>query len=180
MKNKIVVFGSGCFWCSEAVFKQLRGVVAVTPGYAGGTVANPSYEQVCGGDTGHAEVVRVEYDPQVISFEDLLSVFFAMHDPTTINRQGNDVGEQYRSIILCTDEDQKQKSEAFIKDLEEQNLFDNPIVTAVEPLADFYEAEDYHKDYYKKNPDKAYCQAIIIPKLSKLRERFASLIDNSK
>lgn len=152
----------------------------MTPGYAGGTVANPSYEQVCGGDTGHAEVVRVEYDPQVISFEDLLSVFFAMHDPTTINRQGNDVGEQYRSIILCTDEDQKQKSEAFIKDLEEQNLFDNPIVTAVEPLADFYEAEDYHKDYYKKNPDKAYCQAIIIPKLSKLRERFASLIDNSK
>ncbi len=176
MNNKIVVFGSGCFWCSEAVFKQLRGVVAVTPGYAGGTVANPSYEQVCTGETGHAEVVKVEYDSEDISLDDLLTVFFATHDPTTLNRQGHDVGEQYRSIIFYLDEIQRQEAEKFIAKLEEEKIYDSKIVTAVEPLTDFYEAEDYHKDYYAKNPDKAYCQAIINPKLSKLHERFGQLI----
>ncbi len=177
--NTVIVFGSGCFWCSEAVFKQLRGVVAVTPGYAGGSVANPSYEQVCTGETGHAEVVRVEYDSDIISLDDLLTVFFATHDPTTLNRQGHDVGEQYRSIILYSDEEQRRAVERFIAKLEEEKIYDSKIVTAVEPLADFYEAEDYHKDYYAKSPDKAYCQANINPKLKKMRERFAELLKDS-
>ncbi|MBU2567021.1 peptide-methionine (S)-S-oxide reductase MsrA [Patescibacteria group bacterium] len=176
MKNEVVMFGSGCFWCSEAVFKQLKGIQSVTPGYAGGTVANPSYEQVCTGETGHAEVVKIEYDEDVIKFEDLLTVFFATHDPTALNRQGHDIGEQYRSVIFYTDESQRQEAERFITKLENDKLFDGKIVTAVEFLTNFYEAEDYHKDYYSKNPDKAYCQANINPKLSKLHERFGQLI----
>lgn len=176
MSNKVIVFGSGCFWCSEAVFKQLKGVVSVLPGYAGGSVANPSYEQVCTGETGHTEVVKVEYDSDEISFEDLLTVFFATHDPTTLNRQGNDIGEQYRSVIFYADEIQRQEAEKFIDKLKEENIFDSKIVTAIEPLEDFYQAEEYHKDYYAKNPEKAYCQAIINPKLKKMRERFAELL----
>ncbi|MDF1496499.1 MAG: peptide-methionine (S)-S-oxide reductase MsrA [Patescibacteria group bacterium] len=176
MNNKIAVFGSGCFWCSEAVFKQLRGVESVLPGYAGGSVEHPSYEQVCTGETGHAEVVKVEYDEDVIKFEDLLTVFFATHDPTTLNRQGHDVGEQYRSVIFYTDEMQKQMAEKFIAKLEEENLFDGKIVTAVEPLTNFFEAEEYHRDYYAKNPDQAYCRANINPKLKKLKEKFAELL----
>ena len=179
MSNQIIVFGSGCFWCSEAVFKQLKGVKSVTPGYAGGAVANPSYEQVCTGETGHAEVVKIEYNEDEISFDDLLSVFFATHDSTTLNRQGHDVGEQYRSVIYYTDEMQKQNAEKFIDKLEEDKIFTGKIVTAIEPLTDFYEAEDYHHDYYANNPDKAYCQANINPKLKKLKERFVNLIANN-
>lgn len=178
--NKIVVFGSGCFWCSEAVFKQLHGVISVLPGYAGGTVADPSYEQVCAGETGHAEVVKVEYDEDVINFEDLLTIFFATHDPTSLNRQGNDIGEQYRSIILYSDAEQKREAESFIAKLEKENIYNARIVTAIEPLTVFYEAEDYHKDFYAKNPEKAYCVATINPKLEKMKQRFSSLIANSK
>jgi peptide-methionine (S)-S-oxide reductase len=177
MKNiHSAVFGSGCFWCSEALFKQLHGVESVLPGYAGGTVANPSYEQVCTGETGHAEVVKVEYDEDVIKFEDLLNVFFATHDPTTLNRQGHDVGEQYCSVIFYTDEIQRQEAEKFIAKLEEEKIYDNKIVTVIEPLSNFYEAEDYHKDYYAKNPEKAYCRVNINPKLAKMKQQFAELL----
>ncbi len=177
MQKETIVFGSGCFWCSEAVFKQLRGVESVLPGYAGGSVEHPSYEQVCTGETGHAEVVKVEYDEDVISLNDLLTVFFATHDPTTLNRQGHDVGEQYRSVIFYTVEIQRQEAEKFIAKLEEENLFDGKIVTAVEPLINFFEAEEYHHDYYAKNPKQAYCQANINPKLKKLKERFGELLN---
>jgi peptide-methionine (S)-S-oxide reductase len=177
MKNiQSIVLGSGCFWCSEAVFKQLRGVESVTPGYSGGTVENPSSNQVYSGETGHVEVVKVEYDSEVISFNDLLTVFFATHDPTTLNRQGPDVGEIYRSVIFYTDDIQKQEAEKFIKDLESQKLFEDKIVTAVEPYTNFYEAEESQKDYYAKNPDKAYCQANINPKLAKLKAKFSELL----
>ncbi len=176
MKLQSIVLGNGCFWCSEAVFKQLRGVESVLPEYAGGSVEHPSYEQVCTGETGHAEVVKLEYDEDIIKFEDLLTVFFATHDPTTLNRQVHDVGEQYRSVIFYTDEVQRLEAEKFIEKLEEENLFDGKIVTAVEPLTDFYEAEDYHKDYYAKNPDQAYCQVNINPKLAKMKQKFAGLL----
>ena len=177
MKNiKTIVLGSGCFWCSEAEFKQLRGIVSVLPGYAGGTVEHPSYEQVCTGETGHAEVVKVDFDPAQISLEDLLAVFFATHDPTSLNKQGNDAGEQYRSVIFYTDDAQRHVIENFVENLTEEKLFDKPIVTDIAPLSNFYEAEDYHHDYYVKNPDKTYCQAIINPKLKKLREKFANLL----
>jgi peptide-methionine (S)-S-oxide reductase len=180
MKNiHSAVFGSGCFWCSEAVFKQLRGVESVLPGYAGGSVEHPGYEQVCTGETGHAEVVKVEYDSDVISLDDLLTVFFATHDPTTLNRQAHDVGEQYRSVIFYTNEIQRLEAEKFIEDLESQKLFDGKIVTTVEPLSNFYEAEDYHKDYYAKNPEKAYCQVNINAKLAKMKQKFAGMLKDS-
>ncbi|MBI1961399.1 MAG: peptide-methionine (S)-S-oxide reductase MsrA [Parcubacteria group bacterium] len=176
MHTQTVVLGGGCFWCTEATFQMLKGVLSVTPGYAGGTVKNPTYEQVCGGSTGHAEVIRVEYDPNQIKFQDLLSVFFGVHDPTTLNRQGNDAGTQYRSIILYTRDDQRQEIERFIRELEHAKTFESPVITEVEPLGEFYEAEDYHHDYFKKNPDQAYCQATINHKVAKLREKFAKLL----
>lgn len=172
-KNEIAVFGGGCFWCTEAVFESLRGVVSVMPGYAGGFTMHPSYEDVCTGETGHAEVIRIEFDPENISYEDLLTVFFAAHDPTTLNRQGNDVGTQYRSIILYTTEDQKTEAEGFIKRLNEQGP---KVVTEIEPLKAFNEAEAYHHHYFKNNPDKAYCQFVINPKLDKVRQRFSELM----
>lgn len=172
----MIVFGGGCFWCTEAAFKELQGVVSVTPGYAGGSQSNPTYEQVCGGNTGHAEVVRVEFDPAIIAFQDLLSVFFTVHDPTTLNRQGNDVGTQYRSAIYYTTDTERQEIERFIRELEHKKVFESPILTEVRPLEAFYEAEEYHKNYYAKNPDQAYCQAIINPKLKKLREKYAGLL----
>ncbi|MDP2676786.1 MAG: peptide-methionine (S)-S-oxide reductase MsrA [bacterium] len=177
MNKKVIVFGGGCFWCTEAVFKELGGVFDVTPGYAGGTKENPTYEEVSGGETGHAEVIRIEYDADSISLKSLLTVFFATHDPTTPNRQGSDVGEQYRSIILYMDEEQKKQAEAFIEKLNESSEDGEPIVTEVKPLEKFYEAEDYHKDYYEKNPKNQYCQLVINPKLQKVQKEFAELVE---
>ncbi len=168
------VFGGGCFWCTEAVFDQLKGVESVMPGYAGGTVENPTYEQVCSGRTGHAEVIKIEYDPSQITFEDLLTVFFATHNPTTKDRQGNDVGTQYRSSIFYTTEEQKKAAEAYIKAVDEGP--GDPIVTEVKPLDTFYEAEEYHRKYFENNKTQAYCQVIISPKVDKLQEKFANLL----
>jgi peptide-methionine (S)-S-oxide reductase len=176
MTNQTAVFGGGCFWCTEAAFQDLQGVASAVPGYAGGQVAHPSYQQVTTGATGHAEVVKVTFDPDVISFEDLLKVFFTVHDPTTRNRQGNDIGTQYRSIILYSDETQKSAAQDFIATVNPE--FDEGIVTELQPLTDFYEAEGYHHDYFKKNPNAGYCQVIISPKVAKLRKEFASLLKN--
>lgn len=170
------VFGGGCFWCTEAVFKMLKGVKSVTPGYAGGTADSPSYEQVSSGQTGHAEVIKIEFDPKQIFFKDLLTVFFATHDPTTKNRQGNDVGAQYRSIILYSSGDQKRRAEKFINDINKSSKAGRPVVTELKPLGQFYEAEGYHRDYYKRNPDTSYCQVVINPKLEKVKKEFGRLI----
>jgi len=172
------VFANGCFWCTEAVFASLKGVRSVTPGYTGGTVQDPTYEQVSGGNTGHAESLKIKYDPEIISYDDLLAVFFNTHDPTTLNRQGNDVGTQYRSAIFYTNDDQKRKSESLIGELNATKAYDKPIVTEVKPLGEFYEAEDYHKDYYDNHKDAPYCQLMIAPKLEKLQKRFGELLKN--
>jgi peptide-methionine (S)-S-oxide reductase len=174
MTTQTAVFGGGCFWCTEATFQNLKGVSSAVPGYAGGSKPNPTYEQVCTGRTGHAEVVRVTYDSSVVSYKDLLTVFFATHDPTTLNRQGNDSGTQYRSAIFYADEAQKAEAEGFMR--EHAADFDRKIVTTLEPLTEFYEAEEYHHDYFKRNPYAGYCMAIISPKVSKLRKQFAELI----
>ena len=173
---EIAVFGGGCFWCTEAVFDELQGVRSVVSGYTGGSVKNPTYEQVCGGRTGHAEAIRIEYDPAQISFRDLMTVFFATHDPTTLNRQGNDVGTQYRSAIFYAGERQKEAAAAFIKELDEARTFRNAIVTTLEPLTEFYEAEKYHQKYYANNRYQTYCQITIPPKLHKLHKQFAELL----
>lgn len=169
-------FGGGCFWCTEATFQNLRGVLRVLPGYAGGEKENPTYEEVSTGQTGHAEVIEVEYDSSQISFEILLHVFFAVHDPTTLNRQGADVGTQYRSAIFYTNETQKEVAENFIKKLEAEHYFDKPIVTEIKPLPKFYQAEDSHKDYFKNHPEAAYCQLVIAPKIDKLVAKFKDLL----
>ncbi len=174
-KKEIAVFGGGCFWCTEAVFSELRGVTSVLPGYAGGTVKSPTYEQVCNGNTGHAEVIRIEYDPSQIAFNDLLTVFFATHDPTTLNRQGNDVGTQYRSAIFYTTPDQEIDARKFIKKLSAENV-GSPVVTEIAPLDMFYPAEDYHRNYFKNNKKAPYCQVIIEPKVQKLQEKFQELL----
>ncbi|MFC6725218.1 peptide-methionine (S)-S-oxide reductase MsrA [Halobium palmae] len=165
-------FGGGCFWCTEAAMKELDGVASVTSGYAGGHVENPSYEAVCSGDTGHAEVVQVEYDPDVVAYDELLEVFFATHDPTQLNRQGPDVGTQYRSIVLYHDEDQRTQAEAYVDALDEE--YDDDVVTEIESLETFYAAEEYHQDYFEKNPSDAYCQMHARPKVEKVREKFRS------
>jgi len=175
-KTKIAVFGGGCFWCTEAVFKMLKGVKSVMPGYAGGTTPSPTYEKVCTGKTGHAEVIKIEYNPKQISYEDLLTVFFASHDPTTLNRQGNDIGTQYRSVILYTDEDQKKTAAKFIKAINRSYTKSNPVVTELKSLDAFYPAEEYHQDYYARNSEKPYCQLVINPKLQKVKEKFAKLL----
>lgn len=175
--TQTAIFGGGCFWCIEAVFEQLKGVVSVMPGYAGGQTLKPTYDAVCSGETGHAEVLRIEYDPAIISYNDLLTVFFAAHNPTTLNRQGNDVGTQYRSIILYTTEEQKSETLAFIKDLNEGDL-KNAVVTELVPLETFYEAEAYHHHYFLTHPEQAYCQFVINPKLEKVRERFSQLMQS--
>lgn len=174
--REIIVFGGGCFWCTEAVFDMLKGIISAKPGYSGGTVPNPTYEQVCGGATGHAEAVKIEYDPKVTSLEDLLTVFFATHDPTTKNRQGNDVGEQYRSVIFYSTEEQKDISEKFIEGINASGEQGKPTVTEVKKLETFYPAEDYHKNYYQNNKNQPYCQVIINPKLKKVQEKFANLL----
>lgn len=170
--EQTAVFGGGCFWCIEAVFNRLRGVKEAVSGYMGGHVDKPTYRQVCGGDTGHVEVVRVTFDPQEISFRDLLEVFFAVHDPTTLNRQGNDVGEQYRSVIFYTSEEQEREAEETIAALNEAKAFPEPIVTSVEPAGTFYVAEGYHQEYYENNRNQPYCQFVIVPKLKKFEKQF--------
>ncbi len=174
---KTIVFGGGCFWCTEAVFQMLKGVSKVESGYAGGTTENPSYERVSGGGTGHAEVIRVTYDPAIISYEDLLTVFFGSHDPTTPNKQGNDIGEEYRSVILYGSEEEKVKAEKMIKEVDASLHDGTRVVTQVVPLGKFFPAEEYHRDYFKKNTSAPYCQLIIEPKVEKVRKRFAELLN---
>lgn len=173
-EKQVATLGGGCFWCLEAVFDELQGVEQVVSGYAGGHVPNPTYEQVCTGTTGHAEVVQITFDPRLISYRELLQVFFAVHDPTTPNRQGADVGPQYRSIILYHNGEQKQIAEGVIAELEAARVWPNPIVTEVVPLQAFYPAEDYHQKYFKNNPWQAYCQVVIAPKVSKFRKEFGA------
>jgi peptide-methionine (S)-S-oxide reductase len=165
--------GGGCFWCLEAVFEQLRGVEKVESGYAGGARPNPTYEQVCSGATGHAEVVQVTFDPNVLPFRDLLDVFFAIHDPTTLNRQGADVGTQYRSVIFYHDDEQKRVAEERLAELNAAGIWARPLVTQVVPFTAFYRAEDYHQGYFRANPSQGYCQAVVAPKVAKFRKHFA-------
>ena len=165
-------FGSGCFWCTEAVFEELNGVHSVVSGYAGGNVVNPSYEAVCSGKTGHAEVTQITYDPKVISFDELLEVFWKTHDPTTLNRQGNDIGTQYRSAIFYHDEEQKNLAEKYKAELDKSGAWDNPIVTEISPLKNYFPAEDYHQEYYANNPNQGYCAFVIAPKLEKFKKVF--------
>jgi peptide-methionine (S)-S-oxide reductase len=166
----------GCFWCLEAVYDEIKGVQGVESGYAGGQMDNPTYRAVCNGDTGHAEVIQVHFDPNVVSYRDLLNVFFAIHDPTTLNRQGADVGTQYRSAIFYHDEDQKKTAEDLIKDLNAQKIWDRPIVTEVTKLDKFYMAEDYHQEYFARNPYQPYCMAVVSPKVSKFRKHFIEML----
>ncbi|MDD3497926.1 MAG: peptide-methionine (S)-S-oxide reductase MsrA [Candidatus Moranbacteria bacterium] len=169
---KEAYFGGGCFWCTEALFFRLKGVIDVISGYAGGTIESPTYEKVCTGKTGHAEVVKIKYDPDIIGYETLVSIFFSTHDPTTLDRQGNDTGTQYRSIILYGNDEEKEIAQKVIDDLESEGVYGDPIVTEIVPFDKFYPAEDYHQKYYENNPEQAYCQAIIAPKLIKFREKF--------
>ena len=174
--KQIATLGGGCFWCLEAVYDQLKGIEQVDSGYSGGVVPNPSYEQVSTGTTGHAEVVQITFDPAVISFEDILEVFFSIHDPTTLNRQGADVGTQYRSMILYHTPEQKAAAEKMIEELEAAGKWSEPIVTELKPFEAFYRAEDYHQEYYERNKGQPYCRAVITPKLAKLRkEHFVKL-----
>jgi len=166
----------GCFWCLEAVYDELKGVHSVESGYAGGHVNNPTYQQVCAGTTGHAEVTQVRFDPNIVSYRDLLNVFFAIHDPTTLNRQGADVGTQYRSAIFYHDDEQKKVAEELIKDLNSQQIWDKPIVTEVTKFDKFYVAEDYHQEYFARNPYQPYCMAVVAPKVSKFRKHFLEML----
>jgi len=164
----------GCFWCLDGAYRDLRGVIAVESGYAGGHVQSPTYEQVCTGTTGHAEVVRVTFDPNAITYRDLLEIFFSIHDPTTLNQQGADVGSQYRSAVFTHDEMQRETVQAIIAELERDSVFDDPIVTEVAAVGDYYPGEDYHQDYYRNNPGQGYCQVVVAPKLAKFRARYAA------
>lgn len=174
MATQLATFAGGCFWCTEAIFQQLKGVVSVRPGYAGGSIDNPSYEQVSAGTSGHAEAIQFEFDPEIISYRDLLDIFWHTHDPTTINRQGNDIGPQYRSVVFYHDEEQKQLAEELKTELDASGQFSSPIVTTIEPFSSFYVAEDYHFNYYNDHKDQPYCQVIINPKLQKLREKYSA------
>jgi peptide-methionine (S)-S-oxide reductase len=177
MKNnniKSAYLGGGCFWCAEAVFLKVRGVLSVTPGYSGGEKEDPAYEEICSGKTGHAEVVKIKYDESRISYENLLEIFFSLHNPTTLNRQGNDVGSQYRSVIFYETEKELAIANKVIDEIDKKGVYDDPIVTQVVPLEKFFEAEDYHQNYFAKNPEEAYCQAIIAPKVAKFRDKYSS------
>lgn len=169
---EVATLGAGCFWCTEAAFNIIKGVERIEPGYTGGTVPNPSYEQVSTGKTGHAEAAQIFFDPKLISYKEILEIYFTMHDPTSLNRQGADVGTQYRSAIFYYNQEQKAIAEALIEELTKEAIFDKPIVISVEPLKVFYNAETYHKDYYKKHPKEPYCQVVIAPKIAKLQQRF--------
>lgn len=170
--REMATLGGGCFWCTEAVFDELRGVERVESGYSGGASANPTYREVCSGTTGHAEVIQVTFDPQVISFKEILEVFFTVHDPTTLNRQGADVGTQYRSVIFYHDEEQRRVAEEVIKKLDAEKLWDGPIVTEVAPFEAFYEAEDYHQEYFRLNGSQPYCRMVVAPKVAKFRQHY--------
>jgi len=170
MQRELATFGGGCFWCLEAVFEMLQGVDKVVSGYTGGHVDNPDYRGVCTGETGHAEVVQISFDPAVVAYRELLDVFFGLHDPTTLNRQGADVGTQYRSAIFYHSDQQKEDAQRRIAELNAEKIFDRPIVTQVVPLEKFYPAEDYHQGYFRANPEQGYCQAVIAPKVAKLRK----------
>ena len=170
--REVAILGGGCFWCLEAVYEQLIGVEKVESGYSGGTVDNPSYQQVCTGNTGHAEVVQITFDPQVVSFEELLEVFFTIHDPTTLNRQGADVGTQYRSVIFYHNEGQNATAERVIEKITAAGVWEDLIVTEVTPLTAFYRAEDYHQEYYRRNPGQGYCRVVIAPKVAKFRKQY--------
>jgi peptide-methionine (S)-S-oxide reductase len=174
MNKQFAVLGGGCFWCLEAVFLDLDGVLAVESGYAGGSTRDPTYEEVCSGETGHAEVVRVEFDADQLSFHDLLGVFFSIHDPTTLNRQGNDIGTQYRSVIYYVDEAQRAEAAGMIESLTAKRVFDRPVVTELSALPDYYPAEDYHQRFFERNPFQGYCMAVVGPKVAKFRKQFAS------
>lgn len=179
--NTFAIFGGGCFWCTEAVFQMLKGVKSVVSGYAGGTKANPTYMEVSSGKTGHAEVIKIEYDPNMIDYKDLLTVFFGSHDPTTLNRQGADVGTQYRSVIFTMDKDQEEKAKRIISEINASNKEGKPIVTEVVPFTNFYPAEGYHQNYYQSNKTAMYCDLVINPKLEKIQKQFADLlIQNQK
>lgn len=176
MNLQKITFGNGCFWCTEAIFTTVKGVQKVASGYMGGHVKNPTYKQVCRGDTGHAEVTELEYDADEISFDELLLIFFRTHNPTTLNRQGNDVGTQYRSVIFYHTDEQKAQAEAMIKKLTDEQVFDNPIVTEVTPAGEFYKAEDYHQNYFADNQSQPYCAYVIQPKLNKFAKEFTEKI----
>ncbi|MCW8929801.1 MAG: peptide-methionine (S)-S-oxide reductase MsrA [Gammaproteobacteria bacterium] len=176
MATELITLGGGCFWCVEATLNKLNGVSKVVSGYADGHIDNPTYEQICTGTTGHAEVIQITYDPEVISFHTLLEVFFTIHDPTTLNRQGADTGTQYRSTILYHTESQFEEAEKYIKELDMSDAWPNPIVTELKPLGTFYEAEDYHQNYFQLNPGNRYCQAVISPKLAKLKNNYKSYL----
>ncbi len=165
-------FGSGCFWCTEAIFERVKGVSSVVSGYSGGSVANPTYKEVCNGTTGHAECTQITFDPAVITYDELLEIFWKMHDPTTLNRQGNDVGTQYRSVIFYHNDDQKQKAEFYKKKLNDEKIWDKPIVTEITKFEKFYPAEDYHQEYYENNPNQGYCAYVITPKVEKFEKIF--------
>ncbi len=176
MPKEIGYLGGGCFWCLEAIFMQLKGVEEVHSGYSGGFKENPTYGKVCSGNTGHAEIIKIIFDPEFISYRQLLEIFFSIHNPTTPNRQGDDVGSQYRSIILFTSEKQKRIAKDYINKLGEKNIYANPIVTEVKPFKKFYKAENYHQNYFENNTSQPYCQAIISPKVEKLRKNFKNLL----
>ena len=171
-------FGSGCFWCTEAIFENLNGVTSVVSGYAGGKVENPTYEEVCTGTTGHAEVTQITYDPNIISYDELLEVFWKTHDPTTLNRQGNDVGTQYRSVIFYHNKEQKELAEKYKAELDKSGAWDSPIVTEISPYTNFYSAEKYHQNYYENNPNQGYCAFVIAPKLEKFKKVFKDKLKN--
>jgi peptide-methionine (S)-S-oxide reductase len=173
-RTETATLAGGCFWCLEAAFERLQGVERVIPGYTGGQVTNPSYRDVCSGTTGHAEAVQITFDPGIVSFRDLLEVFFSIHDPTTLNCQGNDVGTQYRSVIFYDSPEQKQEAERMIGELTASGVWPRPIVTEVKPLTEFYSAEEYHHQYYRRNPEQGYCQVVIAPKLDKFRQKYAA------
>ncbi|PRZ00095.1 peptide-methionine (S)-S-oxide reductase [Marinilabilia salmonicolor] len=171
-KEETAILGGGCFWCIEAVFEELQGVTKVESGYSGGKIANPTYREVCSGLTGHAEVIRVFFDSARITYKEILSVFFSVHDPTTLNRQGADVGTQYRSVIFYNSEQQRQEAEEVIEELKRQEVYNKPVVTEISPAGDFFVAENYHQNYFENNPNQPYCQVVINPKLKKFREKF--------
>jgi peptide-methionine (S)-S-oxide reductase len=178
MTMEIATLANGCFWCSEAIFKRLKGIKSVLPGYSGGIVENPSYEQVCTGKTGHTESIQIEFDPAVMSYEKILDVFWHTHDPTTLNRQGNDVGTQYRSAIFYHDQGQKEIAEKSKRGLEKADVYKNPIVTEITPFKNFYVAEDYHKNYYENHQDAPYCTFVINPKIHKLIQKYGNDLEN--
>ena len=178
--NELATLGGGCFWCTEAAFLELKGVEKVQSGYSGGTVPNPDYGQVCSGVTGHAEVVQIEFSPKMISFKEILQVFFTIHDPTTLNRQGADVGTQYRSVIFYHDDQQRKIAEEVIKEIEASRLWNAPIVTQVVPFKAFYKAEEYHQKYFRQNPSQPYCQVVIAPKIAKLRKYYYEKLKNEQ